>query len=79
MKYKIHVAVAQYEFVEADFDSPEEAKQGYDEVKKAYRKMAKKHHPDKLQNLGKEHIKVAEEKFLKIQEAYEKIKDERRF
>ncbi|MCH3881126.1 MULTISPECIES: TerB family tellurite resistance protein [Tenacibaculum] len=50
-----------------------------DEVKKAYRKMAKKHHPDKLQNLGEEHIKVAEQKFQKIQEAYEKIKDERGF
>ncbi len=50
-----------------------------DEVKKAYRKMAKKHHPDKLQNLGEEHIKAAQEKFQKIQEAYEKIKDERGF
>ena len=50
-----------------------------DEVKKAYRKMAKKHHPDKLQDLGPEHIKVAEQKFQKIQEAYEKIKDERGF
>ena len=50
-----------------------------DEVKKAYRRMAKKHHPDKLQDLGPEHIKVAQEKFQKIQEAYEKIKDERGF
>ena len=50
-----------------------------DEVKSAYRKMAKKHHPDKLQDLGPEHIRVAEEKFQKIQEAYEKIKEERGF
>ncbi|WP_369048389.1 TerB family tellurite resistance protein [Tenacibaculum sp. UWU-22] len=50
-----------------------------DEVKKAYRKMAKKHHPDRLQGLGKEYIKEAEKKFQKIQEAYEKIKAERRF
>lgn len=50
-----------------------------DEVKKAYRRMAKKHHPDKLQGLGPEHVKVAEKKFQSIQEAYEKIKDERGF
>lgn len=47
------------------------------EVKKAYRKMAKKYHPDKLQDLGKEHLKGAEDKFLQIQNAYEKIKSER--
>lgn len=47
------------------------------EVKKAYRKMAKKYHPDKLQDLGPEHLKGAEDKFLQIQNAYEKIKKER--
>ena len=39
--------------------------------------MAKKYHPDKLQDLGPEHIKGAEDKFLQIQNAYEKIKKER--
>lgn len=48
-----------------------------DEVKKAYRKMVKKHHPDKLKHLGNEHIKGAEEKFRQIQEAYESIQKER--
>ena len=48
-----------------------------DEVKKAHRRLVKKHHPDKLQHLGKEHVKGAEEKFRKIQEAYEKIQKER--
>ena len=48
-----------------------------DEVKKAYRKMVKKYHPDKLQGIGAEHLKGAEEKFLQIQNAYEKIKNER--
>ena len=48
-----------------------------DEVKKAYRRMVKKHHPDKLRHLGEEHLKGAEEKFRKIQEAYEKIQKER--
>lgn len=47
------------------------------EVKKAYRKMAKKYHPDKLQGLGQEHLKGAQEKFQKIQAAYESIKKER--
>jgi DnaJ like chaperone protein len=48
-----------------------------DDVKKAYRTLAKKHHPDKLQNLGEEHLKGAQEKFQSIQAAYEKIKKER--
>ncbi len=48
-----------------------------EEVKKAYRRMVKKHHPDKLQHLGKEHLKGAEEKFRQIQQAYEQIKKER--
>lgn len=48
-----------------------------DEVKKAYRKMAKKYHPDKLQGLGEEHVKGAQEKFQSIQSAYETIKKER--
>lgn len=50
-----------------------------DEVKKAYRTLAKKHHPDKLQDLGEEHLKGAQEKFQSIQAAYEKIKKERGF
>ncbi|MDP3360061.1 MAG: TerB family tellurite resistance protein [Lutibacter sp.] len=47
------------------------------EVKLAYRKMAKKYHPDKLQHLGDEHIKGAEEKFKQVSIAYEKIQKER--
>ncbi|MDP4988608.1 MAG: DnaJ domain-containing protein, partial [Polaribacter sp.] len=50
-----------------------------DEVKKAYITLAKKHHPDKLQDLGEEHLKGAQEKFQSIQAAYEKIKKERGF
>ena len=48
-----------------------------DEVKSAYRKMAKKYHPDKLQHLGEEHVKGAEEKFKQVQKAYEQIQNER--
>jgi DnaJ like chaperone protein len=47
------------------------------ELKAGYRKMVKKYHPDKLQGLGEEHLKGANEKFQNIQAAYEKIKKER--
>ena len=50
-----------------------------DDVKKAYRKMAKKYHPDKLQDLGIEHSKGAKDKFLQIKTAYDTIKNERGF
>ncbi len=47
------------------------------EVKNAYRTMAKKYHPDKLQHLEEAHRKGGEEKFKKVQEAYDQIKKER--
>ena len=49
-----------------------------EEVKKAYRKMAMKYHPDKVHHLGPEFQKDAQEKFRKINEAYETIKKERK-
>jgi DnaJ like chaperone protein len=48
-----------------------------DEVKKAYRKMAMKYHPDKVRGLGEQHEKSANEKFIKVQDAYEQIKKDR--
>lgn len=48
-----------------------------EEVKKAYRKAAIKHHPDKVSHLGEEVRKAAEEKFSKVNEAYERIKKSR--
>jgi DnaJ like chaperone protein len=50
-----------------------------DAIKKAYRKMAKKYHPDKVIHLGKEHQIGAEEKFRQVHGAYEKLHKERRF
>ncbi|KOH45148.1 TerB family tellurite resistance protein [Sunxiuqinia dokdonensis] len=50
-----------------------------EEIKKAYRKMAMKYHPDKVSYLGTDFQNAAKEKFQKVNEAYEKIKKERAF
>ncbi len=47
------------------------------EVKKAYRDMAKKYHPDKLQSKDPALIKGAQEKFQEVQKAYETIRKAR--
>ena len=44
-----------------------------DEVKAAYRKMALKHHPDRVATLGEDVRKAAEKKFQKINDAKERI------
>ncbi len=48
-----------------------------EEVKKAYRKMAVKYHPDKVSYLGEEVQQAANEKFKKVNEAYKLISTER--
>lgn len=50
-----------------------------DQIKKSYRDLAKKHHPDKVQHLGGAYVKAAQDKFQKIQKAYQNIKVERGF
>jgi DnaJ like chaperone protein len=60
-----------YKILEIDSNASNE------EIKKAYRKMVKKYHPDKLIHLGEEHKKGAEEKFRQVQEAYEKLQKSR--
>ena len=50
-----------------------------DEIKKAYKRLAIEHHPDKVSYLGEEVQLAAKEKFQKINEAYEKIKKEKGF
>ena len=48
-----------------------------EEVKKAYREMAKKNHPDLVSNLGEEVRQAAEKKFQEVNAAYEAIKKQR--
>lgn len=48
-----------------------------EEIKKAYRKMAMKFHPDKVNDLGEELKKSATEKFRAVNEAYEYLKKKR--
>ncbi len=47
------------------------------ELKRAFRKMANKYHPDKVSHLGKEMQKLAEEKFKAVNDAYQQIKKDR--
>ena len=47
-----------------------------EELKKAYRKLAIKYHPDKVANLGEDAQQAANAKFQEINNAYEKIKKE---
>ena len=60
-----------YKILEISSDATQE------DIKKAYRKMAVKYHPDKLSHLGGEFQKAAKEKFQKVNEAYTSIKKEK--
>jgi DnaJ like chaperone protein len=48
-----------------------------EEVRKAYKRMAIKHHPDKVSHLGDDVQKAANEKFKEVNSAYDQIKKER--
>jgi len=60
-----------YKILEISQDASDE------EVKKAYRRMAAKYHPDKVAHLGPEVQKSAKEKFQNLNQAYTQIKKQR--
>ena len=60
-----------YTILEVDRKASDEA------IKKAYRRMAKKYHPDRVSQLGEDVQKAAKLKFQKLVEAYEMVKKER--
>ncbi len=45
-----------------------------EEITRAYRQLAAKYHPDKVQHLGEEFQHLAEERFKEIQAAYDELK-----
>jgi DnaJ like chaperone protein len=45
-----------------------------EEVKKAYRELVKKYHPDRVSHLGDELRELAKRKFLEVQQAYDRIR-----
>lgn len=60
-----------YKILEIDPSATDE------EVKKTYKKMAVKYHPDKVSHLGEDVRKAAEKKFQKLNSAYNDIKNQR--
>jgi len=44
-----------------------------EEIKRAYKSLASKYHPDKVNHLGEEFKELAEKKFKEIKEAYEEV------
>ena len=47
------------------------------EIKKAYRELVKKHHPDCFKNGSEFQLKIATEKFIEIQHAYELLSEKK--
>lgn len=66
-----HDLTSDYKVLEVDSSATDE------EVKKAYKRMAVKYHPDKVAHLGDEIQKSAKEKFQRLNQAYENIKKHR--
>ncbi len=69
----VNVKNAPYKILEIPADASNE------EVKRAYRRMALKYHPDKVEHLGEDFQGTAKEKFQKVNQAYETIKKQRNF
>jgi DnaJ like chaperone protein len=46
-----------------------------EDIKRAYRRLAGRYHPDKVTHLGEEFKALAEKRFKDIQQAYDQLKD----
>ena len=69
--YRSHTLDSDYQILEISPDASD------DEVKKAYRSLAKKYHPDRVAHLGDDMRKAAEEKFSRLSQAYDNIRKSR--
>lgn len=69
--YRSHTLDSDYQILEISPDASD------DEVKKAYRNLAKKYHPDRVAHLGDDMRKAAEEKFSRLSQAYDNIRKSR--
>jgi len=56
-----------YKTLELEEDAPP------DEIRAAYLRLANKYHPDKVMHLGEEFKVLAEKRFKRIQEAYDRL------
>ena len=70
-RYRSHTLDSDYQILEISPDATDE------EVKKAYRNLAKKYHPDRVAHLGDDMRKAAEEKFSRLSQAYDNIRKSR--
>lgn len=78
MNDMLSIKAMYFKDTESDYKILEITKDASDEeVKKSYRKMAMKFHPDKVSGMGESVEQAANEKFRKVQEAYENIKKSR--
>ena len=69
--YRSHTLDSDYQILEISPNATDE------EVKKAYRTLAKKYHPDRVAHLGDDMRKAAEEKFSRLSQAYDNIRKSR--